>query len=516
MKRRSFIQSSSAMSIPFVVGGTSYVAVGKNKLFDLIGDDNDKIIVLVQLLGGNDGLSAVIPIDQYDNLVQVRSNVLVPQSSIINATDELGFHPSMTGMAQMWNQDQLAILQGVAYPNQNRSHFRSTDIWNSASASDEFISTGWIGRYYDLNHDAYPEGYPNDDQSDPFALSIGTIISETCQGSLSNFSLALTDPFNPGSVNIGQEGDVPDNCYGRELTFIKDIAKQTNAYSDTILAAAESGNNLSNKYDDDNLLAQKLKNVARLISGGLETKIYVVQLGGFDLHSNQAEIGDTTTGRQAVLLKTLSDAICAFQDDCVKLGIDDRVMGMTFSEFGRRIRSNQSTGTDHGTAAPLFVFGSCVNSSILGDNAIINIDASINEGVPMQFDFRSVYASMLMDWFGVDELDIRNVLFDDFQHLPIVTCELVSTDDPLQDIISLETYPNPFDNYFTIAFTSENKKYRISLYDAIGSELKIISYQNFTFGRHELRVPTHELVAGIYFIRVADQKNQKTIRLIKS
>jgi len=516
MKRRSFIQTSSAMSLPFVVGGTKYVAVGKNKLFDLVGDDNDKIIVLVQLLGGNDGLSAVIPLDQYDNLVQVRSNVLVPESSIIKLTDEVGFHPQMTGMSQMWDEDQLGVLQGVAYPNQNRSHFRSTDIWNSASAADEFISTGWIGRYYDLNHASYPNGYPNAEQEDPFALSIGTIISETCQGSVSNFSLALTDPFNPGAVNIGEEGDVPDNCYGRELTFIKDIAKQTNAYSDTILAAANAGNNLSSKYGDDNALAQKLKNVARLISGGLGTKIYVVQLGGFDLHSNQAEIGDTTVGRQANLMRTLSDAICAFQDDCVRLGIDDRVMGMTFSEFGRRIRSNQSNGTDHGTAAPLFVFGSCVNSNILGENAEINPDADINEGVPMQFDFRSVYASMLMDWFGVSDGDIREVLYDDFQHLPIVECELVATDDPIEESITLKAFPNPFDNYFTVVFNSENKNYRISLYDSIGSELKIISNQKFAQGRHEIKVPTHELIPGIYFIRVADEQKQKTVRLVKS
>ena len=142
-------------------------------------------------------------------------------------------------------------------------------------------------------------------------------------------------------MNIGEPGDFQNNCYGREVDFVRDIARQTNAYSDTIKTAANAGNNISTKYGDDNALAQKLKIVARLISGGLKTKIYVVQLGGFDLHSNQVAEGDPRLGNQANLLATLSDGLCAFQEDLVQLGIDDRVVGMTYSEFGRRIRSNQ-------------------------------------------------------------------------------------------------------------------------------------------------------------------------------
>lgn len=516
MKRRKFLQSSSALSLPFFVGGVPFTAVGKNQLFDLVSDENDKVLVLVQLQGGNDGLSSVIPLDQYDNLMSVRSNVVVPRNSVIGITDTIGLHPSMNGMQRLWDDAKLGIVQGVAYPDQNRSHFRSTDIWHTASEPDEFLTTGWMGRYFDLNDNSFPIGYPNSDKPDPFALSIGSVISETCQGVVSNFSLALSDPFEPGSVNIGEEGSVPNNCYGRELSFIRDVARQTNAYSEVIVEAANKGNNLSTKYSNRSRLAEKLKTVARLISGGLETKIYVVQIGGFDLHSNQVEAGDPTLGRQANLMQELSDALCAFQEDCSLLGIEDRVMGMTYSEFGRRIRSNESNGTDHGTAAPIFFFGSCVNPAIIGDNAEINRDATVQEGVAMQYDFRSVYATMLMDWFGISEEKVRTVLFDDFQHLPILRCTPVTdTEEENDSSLGLTVMPNPFGNYFDVRFSTQQDWLRISIYNAIGSELKVISNQKYTRGQHKLRVSTSEFSSGIYYLRVAGKESQKTVRVVK-
>lgn len=515
MKRRKFLQSSSALSLPFFVGGTPFTAVGKNKLFDVIGEGNDKVLVLVQLQGGNDGLSTLLPMDQYDNLAAVRSNILVPENSVLNLTDTAALHPNMGEMKNLWDDSKLGIVQGVAYPDQNRSHFRSTDIWNTASEPDEFLTTGWMGRYFELNHSAYPEGYPNEECPDPFALSIGTIVSETCQGVVSNFSLALEDPFNPGVVNIGQEGDTQDNCYGRELDFVRDIARQTNAYSDNIVASANLGNNLSTKYGQSNL-AEKLKIVARLISGGIKTKIFVVQLGGFDTHSAQTTDDNPAVGNHANLMEQLSNALCAFQDDLVKLGIDDRVMGMTYSEFGRRIRSNESNGTDHGTAAPIIVFGSCVNPGIIGDNPSIDPQVAINEGVPMQYDFRSVYATMLMDWFGISEEKVKEVLFKDFQHLPLIQCATVSSiGDKLSDKLDLEVFPNPFSEYFNVKFVADEEWYRVSVYNAIGSELRVITNQKFASGTHELKIPTHDLMSGIYFVRVAGKNTQKTVRVVK-
>ncbi len=516
MKRRNFIKTTSAFSLPFFVGGNAFTAIGKNKLFNLINQDNDKVLVLIQLQGGNDGLSTLIPLDQYAALTQVRSNVLVPESSTIKISDKNAFHPSMNGMAEVWNKEKLNIIQGVAYPDQNRSHFRSTDIWHTASEPDEFLTTGWMGRYFDLNYSNYPEGYPNEDCPDPFALTIGTIVSETCQGVQSNFSLTVTDPFNPGTISEGVAGESPDNCYGRELDFVRDVAKQTNVYAEVISDAANKGNSLSSKYTPGNNLASKLQQVARLISGGMQTKIYVVQLGGFDLHSGQVENNNVLGGRQSELLANLSDAICAFQDDCELLGIDQRVVGMTYSEFGRRIRSNESLGTDHGTAAPLFVFGSCVNPTIIGENPSIDNQVSIQEGVAMQFDFRSIYASIMMDWFGVEESQVKEVLFKDFQHLPIIrSCEASSTDELTFESAKLEVYPNPTSDFSYLNFNSNNEHIRIALFDAIGSQIKVVINKKLEKGSHKILIETQDLSSGNYFIMLQGEQKQKTVKLVK-
>jgi len=516
MKRRSFIRTLGAVSVPFTVGMNTFTAVGRNPLFDLMDGDSDKVLVLIQLQGGNDGLSTLIPLDQYGALTQVRNNILMPENSILPLTELNGLHPAMGSMKEVWEKGKLNVVQSVAYPNQNRSHFRSTDIWNTASEPDEFLTSGWMGRYFDLNHSAFPEGYPNEENPDPFALTIGSIISETCQGVYTNYSMTVVDAFEPGSVNIGEQGEVPNTCYGNELTFIREMARQTNAYSEVISTAAEAGNNLSEKYSNENL-SRKLQTVARLISGGLKTKVYVVQLGGFDLHGSMVDSDVGDTGMQADLLRTLSDAICAFQDDLELLGIDERVVGMTYSEFGRRIRSNESYGADHGTAAPLFVFGSCVEPGIIGDNPVINPEGDSTAGVPMLYDFRSVYASILMDWFSVSQEDVETVLFEQFQHLPIIRgCEAVGS-GLAQETIDFTLYPNPASNYFEIELNKveANQQLHISLFDVLGSELKVISSRKFDAGQHKIKVDLHDLVAGSYYLRVAGKYGVRTQKVVK-
>jgi uncharacterized protein (DUF1501 family) len=191
----------------------------------------------------------------------------------------------------------LGIVQNVGYPNQNRSHFRSTDIWNTGSSAETFDTKGWIGKFYDLDYSNYPNGYPNSTNPHPFALTMGKIVSETCQGINANYSLSLLDPFNPGTALVSAGSNIPSNCYGDALSFVNQTVAQTNAYASVISNAANAGNNLSPKWASlTSELSKKLKNVARLISGGLQTKIYVVQLGGFDTHDNQVVSGATTTG----------------------------------------------------------------------------------------------------------------------------------------------------------------------------------------------------------------------------
>jgi uncharacterized protein (DUF1501 family) len=517
MKRRKFIQSTSALSLPFFLNGMPLTAIGRSALSGLVDGDSDRVLVLINLAGGNDGLSTLIPLDQYDNLQAVRSNVLVPENSILSIGGDRGFHPAMTDMKTIWDAGKLNIVQSVGYPNQNRSHFRSTDIWNTASEADEYLTTGWLGRYFESRFPEYPDGFPNAECPDPFALTIGGVISETCQGTDTTFSLALVDPANPGTVNIGEEGNTPDNCYGSELVYIREVAKQTNAYASVITEANDKGNNMSNKYGATTL-AEKLRIVARLISGGLNTKVYVVQLGGFDLHSGQVDPNDTTAGRQTVLLEQLSNAVCAFQEDLELLGLEKRVIGMTYSEFGRQIRSNESDGTDHGTAAPLIVFGSCVNPMVIGDNPVIDRQVAVQEGVPMQYDFRSVYGSLLMDWFSVEENEIKDLLYQDFQHIPIIEgCDIsTSVDTPLSQSIEVNVAPNPFSNYVKVSFTSYDERVRVSLFDSRGAVLKVIADQQFSKGEHSLSVEMTSYASGTYFIRLEAGQRQKTKRIVKS
>ncbi len=512
MKRRNFIKSTSLISLPILVGGMKVSAIPHSPFSNSL-NGSDKVLILIQLSGGNDGLNTLIPLDQYDKLQAVRPNVIVPESTILEIEDSLGFHPSMTGIQNLYLDGKMNIIQDVGYPDQNRSHFRSTDIWTSASASNEFVTTGWLGRYFDSNYPGFPTGYPNDDCPDPFALTIGSFVSQTCQGISSNFSTAVVDPENINNILVGEEGDVDlSTCYGMQLTFLRQSVAQTNAYGDAITAAVDNGSNMAD-YPADNRLAEQLRIVAQLISGGLQTSVYVVNLGGFDTHANQVTNTSTIEGEHAALLKILSDAVSAFQQDIELLGLNERVVGMTFSEFGRRIKSNDSNGTDHGTAAPLFVFGSCVNPSVIGENFNVPDEVGTQDGVPMQYDFRSVYGSILMDWFEVSESSVRDLLYDDFQHIPIIqSCTVSSELEPaIASYLDLDVAPNPFKDWTRITYKSKGEQTRISLYDMRGQELRVLTNQFIPEGEHQLRVDLRELVPGNYVFRVQTSTGQRSV-----
>lgn len=471
MNRRNFLRTTALSSVPVMLNGMRLGAV-PFPLAMTQGPDNDRVLVLIQLNGGNDGLNCVIPLDQYSVLSTVRGNILIPESSVLPVEDAVGFHPSMSLLQEMYLEGKMGIVQSVAYPNQDRSHFRSTDIWTSGSAADEYLSTGWLGRYFYDAHPSYPEGYPNSEYDAPFALTMGSLVSETCQGPLNNFSLALNDPFALKPLSETEAGNLPDNNYGKELRFLIDSIAQTNAFSSVILDAAESGSNHID-YPADSRLAQQLKNVALLISGGLKTKVYIVSLGGFDTHSAQVD-ADTTQGDHATLLRNLSEAVDVFHKDLKLAGKEEKVLTMTFSEFGRQIRSNDSAGTDHGTAAPLMLFGSCVKPGILGDNPQIQIDADPQEGVAMQYDFRSVYGTVLRDWLGMAENDIYDILNPEIQFLPLI--EGCSLSTAIQNEVFLDIhfkiYPNPTISHTNIEWLSSGELWTATLLDKWGHQIK--------------------------------------------
>lgn len=416
MDRRKFLRRASALSLPLLGGVAGVKAAGSSILTSLLPPDSDRVLVLVQLTGGNDGLNTLIPLNQLSELSSVRNNIYMPENSLRSITTDLAFHSRMEGMQNLFSNGLLSIVQNVGYPNQNRSHFRSTDIWTTASDATTELETGWLGRHLEVEYNDYPEGFPNADYPHPPAISMGSVANATCQGTITNLSQTVNNPFNLTYLAPGGNTPLPNDNYGDELGFLRVAIEQTNTYGTEIQNAANLGNTLAT-YPDSNL-ARQLQNVVRLISGGLQTNVYVVSLGGFDTHATQTEL-NPVNGSHANLLQTLSEALSAFQTDLAMTGLADRVLGMTFSEFGRRIRSNSSRGTDHGDAAPLFVFGNCASGTILGNNPTIDPAVGQNVGLPMEYDFRDIYGSILVDWFDVSEATVRSVLYPGFVYLPV-------------------------------------------------------------------------------------------------
>ena len=515
MNRRHFIKKSGvSLTIPFLINGLDIFAQAESPFLSGMDPFDDKILILIQMNGGNDGLNMVIPIDQYEGLMRVRSNIALPESKVLKLTDKLGLHSRMTGLATLYKEEKLGVLQSVGYPNQNRSHFRSTDIWNSASTSNEYINSGWIGRFLDSKYPGFPEKYPSIENPDPFALTIGSTVSQTCEGASGNFGIAVNDPKNLRALAENDAENFESISYGEELKYLQKSILQTNAYSKLIQKAAEKGKNLA-AYPTNNSLATQLKSIALLISGGLKSKVYIARIGGFDTHANQTIATDNTTGTHAELLGSLSTAIEAFQKDLELLNLSNRVVGMTYSEFGRQIQSNNSGGTDHGNAAPLFLFGTCVQNRITGENVQIPNPVPSQAGVSMQIDFRNIYGSILVDWFGVKENEVKQLIFNDFVKLPIIkNCQ---TATPVNEVLLpmfVELYPNPTWGPINLTFQSVGGDCYLHLMNGQGQTIKQQKWNGMYSGEQNLQMDVSDLSNGIYFVHIRQGLQHKTIQVV--
>ena len=514
MKRRNFIKNLSlaSLSLPFISNGFGMQAITK-KLFGSSKNAEDRVLIIIRLNGGNDGLNMIIPLDQYDNLMIQRPNIILPQNQILSLTNSVGIHPIMTGMKTMFEQGKLTVVQNVGYPEQNRSHFRSSDIWASGSL-DINQTSGWMGRYFESEHANFPEDYPNIDFPDPFAISMGSELSTTCQGLMGNFSHAVSDPFNAANLlETSVEND--GTYYGSQIEYIATMLNQTNEYGNQISVASNSGNSLSTLYDPTNSIAVQLKYIAQMISGGLKTKVYILNINGFDTHDSQVLQTNTTQGEHADLLKKLSDAIAAFQNDLQLLGLEERVAGMTFSEFGRQVASNGSFGTDHGDAAPLFLFGKCVNSGIIGPNPQINNQIDGQSGVEMEIDFRDVYASILKDWFEVPVSSIQNLFEHNITFINVLSgCTLGLSEDESLDLKNI-VFPNPTPSNCTLKITTLNERVSVYIYSINGQMIKEIGSKDLSEGTHLIPCETSELPAGNYLIQVIKNSGAISLKLQK-
>ncbi len=523
MKRRQFIQS-----VPVAVGGMTVTAYASSPMLRALSAslyDTDRILVVVQLNGGNDGLNTVFPLDQYDTLLQFRGNLLMPKDKILTlsgTSGATGIHPAMYRFKQMHDENRLAIIQGVGYPSFSFSHFRASDIWVSGSDAKEDLNSGWLGRYVNYEYPNYPVGFPNPTMPDPPAIRIGSSVGLGLQNNNLNMGISINntnDPLNL-SGNIYKDAVTPD-CKGKEVAYLREIQRQTDKFGDVVSAAAMKGKNLSSLYaTSGNSLSDALKIVAKLISGGLKTRIYWVNMGGFDTHSGQAVQSDKSTGNHATLLGRVSDAVYAFMDDIKLQGNEDRVVGMTFSEFGRRIVSNASGGTDHGAAQPMFVFGKKIIPGTLGANPIIDPKATVNSNIRMQYDFRSVYASFLKDWFCVPSADLESVMLHKFQALPLLdTTNCIPTYTHEQNNKAGENlvyaYPNPFVESTTIKFESKGAYTTLELFDNEGRIVRKLYEGNLPEGSYKQECDLGDAPAGIYYVRLQTGIYQQVKNLMK-
>ncbi|MEO8590175.1 MAG: DUF1501 domain-containing protein, partial [Flavobacteriales bacterium] len=360
---------------------------------------------------------------------------------------------------------------------------------------------------------------------DPLAIRVGGSVSVGLQNMGVSMGVAINntdDPLNlTGNIYLDP---VTAACSGGKLAFVRQVQRQTDLYGDVINAAAIGGCNQSVMYPTGNQpgakLAQALKIVAQLICGGLKTKIYWVSAGGFDTHAQQVDAVDHTIGTHANLLKGVSDAITAFQDDVELLGLQDRVLGMTFSEFGRRVVSNASQGTDHGSAQPMFLFGNKVIPGMLGTNPVIDPGTTVNTNLAMQYDFRSVYASVLKDWFCLETADVDAVLLNTFQPLALVDpegCLGNSVHDINQQAgdLLLNAYPNPFVERTTLSYAANGGRVLIQVFNEQGQMLKTLVNQQMLPGKYTVDCDLGDMPVGVYYARLQNERAQQVKNLLK-
>jgi uncharacterized protein (DUF1501 family) len=415
MKRRNFLKAGSVLaSVPFfsnkIVASILNPSLQEAAMLSMAANE-DRILVVIQLEGGNDGLNTVIPLDQYTNLATARSSILIPQNQVLQlGSFQTGLHPSLTGLKSVYDDQRLCVVQGVGYTQPNLSHFRAADIFTSGSDSDELIDSGWLGRYLEYAYPGFPAAYPNATMPHPLSIQLGSSVSRGLMGYGSTTGQTVSPYFN-GSITQLQTGfvntTIPNSNAGFEIDFLRKQQLYTNHYGQSVVDAWVAGTN-SLTYTPSpsglyNLLGNQLRIVARLVKGGLKTRVFWCRAGGYDTHSGQLAI-------HATLMNELGTAINEFQRDIRAMGMEDRFLGMTFSEFGRRIKANGSSGTDHGDSAPMFLFGKSVNPTIVGSNAIIPVNPSTSATPAIQYDYRQIYMSVLRNWFCVGQTDAESVL----------------------------------------------------------------------------------------------------------
>ena len=456
--------------------------------------ETDRVLVLVQLAGGNDGLNTVVPV-RNDLYYQARPTLAVPRAEALPLDAETGLHPALAGLRPTWDDGRLAVVQSVGYDAPSLSHFRATDIWLSGSDADDVLSTGWLGRSMGAVYPDYAAAPP----AAPPAVQIGASAPLLFQGDGAGYSMSVFDVDQ--FLRVVQSGvaydaaDVPATPGGAELAFLRTVANDAFRYRDAIAEATGRGANAAD-YPDGGF-AKTLGAVARLVKGRMDTRVYLVSLKGFDTHATQAD-------RHGLLLGRLADGLAAFYADLGATGDDDRVLTLTFSEFGRRVDENGSAGTDHGTAAPLFMMGPAVGGGLWGEAPDLgDLDRAGN--LRHTTDFRQVYATVLERWLGIDEAAVASALGGAFPALDVLPARAATSTKSIAitGFLLDPPRPNPLRSAAAVAYALPAPgPARLSAFDVAGRRVAVLADGPHGAGRHTARFDAHALAAGVYVLRL--------------
>ena len=395
VSRRQFLKSSMLVAPSFAFMPTIFkraVAAATTETFNSSPASPSGTLVIVQMAGGNDGLNTVVPYND-DRYYDLRGNIALAQKDVLPLNDEVGFHPAMAKLKELWDEDVLAIVEGVGYPNPSFSHFESMDIWQSADLNRNY-KDGWLGRYFDSLQQT---------QSHPFQ---GMAVGRKLPPALKSSKVPIPIVESVDQYKLSSNTHVPEYAEARAKAVLKLFAASPRGapYSvlldNTVEAAYQSSLALQGAHAaytpgaiyPETKLGKALKLVAEAIIGDLGVKVGHVSIGGFDTHADQPE-------EHADLLRSLSEAMAAFYQDLKAHGKDKEVTIMTWSEFGRRVTSNASDGTDHGTAGPMFLLGTPVKGGLYGERPDLR-DLG-NNNLRFTTDFRSVYATVFEQILGV-------------------------------------------------------------------------------------------------------------------
>jgi len=400
---RGLMLASASLAAPGFVQASALGLPSPTAWLDsLAGVPEDRVLVIVQLSGGNDGLNTVVPYGM-DEYYRARRGIGIAQDQALDLGGRmgLGLHPALAPMKAMYDAGRCALYQGVGYPNPNRSHFKSMDIWHTADTTG--TGAGWLGRYMDAECVGFGKGESGSLEGSPAGVAIGRTAPLAMQGGkVKPVAFETPDLFrwlgedhDPGLKGaydaLNRRQAKADSGGGSNAAFLTRTALDAQVSSDLIRKAVASPPLV--EYPG-NPLARQLAMIARMIGAGLKTRVYYATLGGFDTHAGQGG----RYGRHAQLLGQFAQSVRAFYRDLKEQGNDARVMTLTFSEFGRRVSQNASGGTDHGTAAPMFLFGPMVRPGVHGDHpSMRNLD---DGDLRHTLDFRHVYAGVLEKWMG--------------------------------------------------------------------------------------------------------------------